>query len=112
MRAGPARRTNPNEARTMDIDMNMYWMLGFVALLLAILVISFGSRARVFCQYLRFMTGLKLTPREVKTVFARRGKAGVRELFLDLLIREDLADGTPITPETPPEAPAAELINR
>ena len=84
----------------------------FVIVLLVILVISFGSRSRVFCQYLRVMTGIDLTPGEVQTVFKMRGKAGVRELFLDLLIREDLKDAPTITPETPRAKPATELINR
>lgn len=68
-------------------------------ILVIILVISFRSRARVFCQYLELMTGIELTPQEVKKIFRLRGKAGVRELFLDLLIREDLKAG-PISPET------------
>jgi len=84
----------------------------FAFVLFLILVISFGSRSRVFCQYLQYMTGLNLTPQEVQTVFRKRGKAGVRELFLDLLIREDLADDTVVTPETPPEKPIADLINK
>ncbi|MEM7350574.1 MAG: hypothetical protein AAF657_07195 [Acidobacteriota bacterium] len=86
--------------------------MGIAASLLLILIISFRSRARVFCQYLRYMTGINLTPRDVKKVFSQRGKAGVRELFLDLLIREDLEDTPPITPETPRSKPAAALIER
>jgi hypothetical protein len=95
----------------LDIDMDNLWMLGFAAVLLVILVISFGSRARVFCQYMRFMTGVAVTPRQVKRVFHQRGKAGVRELFLDLLMRADLADEPVITPDTPRAKPAAELIS-
>ena len=37
--------------------------------LLVILVISFTTRARVFCQYLKHMTGLELTPGEVQEIF-------------------------------------------
>ena len=80
--------------------------------LFLILVVSFRSRAYVFCQYLRLMTGIRLTPREVKKIFRLRGKAGVRELFLDLMIREDLKDGSQITPESPRLPPAAALIEK
>lgn len=86
--------------------------IGFAIVLLIILMISFGSRARVFCQYLKVMTGITLTPQEVKTIFKMRGKSGVRELFLDLLIREDLKDSPTITPDTAPARPATDLINR
>lgn len=92
--------------------MDMMGLVAIVAILTVILIVSFGSRARVFCQYLRFMTGLEVTPREVKTVFQLRGKAGVRELFLDLLIREDLKESPTITPETPRSKPVTELINK
>lgn len=84
----------------------------FAIVLLVILIISFGSRGRVFCQYLKYMTGIELTPSEVMTVFKKRGKAGVRELFLELLIREDLEDEPTITPDSPRHKPAAQLINR
>ncbi len=94
----------------LDI-LKLEW-LGFALVLTALLTISFGSRARVFCQYLRLMTGIAVTPREVKKIFKLRGKAGVRELFLDLLIREDLAETPVITPETPRLKPAAELIGK
>ncbi len=87
-------------------------LAGIATSLLLILIVSFRSRARVFCQYLRYMTGLQLTPGEVKKVFHLRGKAGVRDLFLELLIREDLESAPPVTPETPPIRLAAELINR
>lgn len=86
--------------------------IAFTLILLVILIISFGSRARVFCQYMQLMTGIDLTPSEVKTVFGMRGKEGMRELFLDLLIREDLKASPTITPETPREKTAAELINK
>ena len=89
-----------------------YEYLIFTAILLAILIISFGSRARVFCQYLKHMTGIQLTPREVMTVYRQSGKPGVRELFLDLLIRADLEDSPTITPESEAEKPIADLINR
>jgi hypothetical protein len=71
--------------------------LVFAGLLLLILVVSFRSRAIVFCQYLRAMTGIELKPTEVKRVFKKRGKDGVRELFLDLIIKEDLKTG-PLIP--------------
>ena len=87
-------------------------LIFFVVTLLAILVISFGSRGRVFCQYLKYMTGIELTPREVMAVYRQAGRAGVRELFLDLLIREDLEDMPTITPESERSQPVTGLINR
>ena len=89
----------------------MDWV-GAALILLILLGVSFASRAWVFCQYLRHMTGIQLTPGEVKKVFHLRGKSGVRELFLDLLIREDLKDSPLVTPETPRARPVAELIRR
>jgi len=63
------------------------------ALLLFLLIVSFRSRSVVFCQYLETMTGISLKPSDVRRVFAERGRNGVREMFLDLLIREDLKEG-------------------
>jgi hypothetical protein len=81
----------------------MLWMpLTFATVLLLILVVSFRSRAVVFCQYLEAMTGIKLRPSDVRRVFNERGQNGVRELFLDLIIREDLKEG-PIVPDTETE---------
>lgn len=79
-----------------------------------ILIISFGSRAKVFCQYLKYMTGINLTPREVKRVFNQGGKPGVRELFLDLLIRADLEDDSTmtITPDSPAQKPISGMLNK
>ena len=68
-------------------------MLGVALALLLLLVISFRSRAYVFCQYLRTMAGIALKPRDVRAAFRKGGKEGVRELFLDLIIREDLKSG-------------------
>jgi hypothetical protein len=68
-------------------------MLGVALALLVLLVISFRSRAYVFCQYLRTMAGIALKPRDVRAAFKKGGKEGVRELFLDLIIREDLKSG-------------------
>jgi len=77
----------------------MLWMpLTFATVLLLILVVSFRSRAVVFCQYLQAMTGIQLRPSDVRRVFSERGQNGVRELFLDLIIREDLKEG-PIVPD-------------
>ena len=80
-------------------------LLGFAALLLFILVVSFRSRAIVFCQYLKAMTGIQLKPRDVRTVFKAEGQDGVRELFLDLIIKEDLRKTGPL--QIPPEMRAA-----
>jgi len=68
-------------------------MLGVALALLILLVISFRSRAYVFSQYLRTMAGIALKPRDVRAAFKKGGKEGVRELFLDLIIREDLKSG-------------------
>ena len=67
--------------------------LAFALLLLVILVISFRSRAVVFCQYLQTMTGIKLRPSDVRRVYREGGADAVREYFLDLIIREDLKQG-------------------
>src|SRR5512141_491842 len=72
--------------------------LVFAVVLLIILIISFRSRAVVFCQYLEAMTGIRLKPPDVRRVYRQSGREGVREMFLDLIIREDLKEG-PIDPE-------------
>ena len=76
--------------------------VAFAVILLIILVISFRSRAVVFCQYLQAMTGISLKPGEVRRVFKDRGREGVREMFLDLIIREDLKEGPIDIPEEEP----------
>ena len=65
----------------------------FAGVLLLILIVSFRSRAVVFCQYLSAMTGIELKPSDVRRVYRLRGRNGVREMFLDLIIREDLKEG-------------------
>jgi hypothetical protein len=67
--------------------------LVFAVVLLVILIISFRSRAVVFCQYLEAMTGVRLKPSDVRKVFDAEGRSGVRQMFLDLIIREDLKEG-------------------
>jgi len=74
-------------------------LLGAAVVLLLLLIISFRSRAYVFCQYLKTMTGIPLKPKDVKGRFKKGGKEGVRELFLDLIIREDLKGGPTPIPE-------------
>jgi len=74
-------------------DMTGLLPLVFAAILLLILIVSFRSRAVVFCQYLQAMTGIILKPSDVRRVYREKGKNGVRELFLDLIIREDLKEG-------------------
>ena len=71
-------------------------LLAFAGVLLFILIISFRSRATVFCQYLKAMTGVELKPRQVRSVYKDRGKDGVREMFLDLIIKEDLRQTGPL----------------
>ena len=70
-----------------------YLPFTFSFLLLAILIVSFRARAVVFCQYLKKMTGIELAPKEVNRVYGEKGAVGVRDLFLDLIIREDLKTG-------------------
>ena len=65
----------------------------FAVVLLVILIISFRSRAVVFCQYLETMAGIALSPQDVRRAYREGGKERVRELFLDLIIREDLKEG-------------------
>jgi hypothetical protein len=72
--------------------------------LLLLLIASFLSRPRVFTQYLRTMTGISLKPADVARVFKERGQAGVRDMFLELIIREDLRGGPRITPDSAPDA--------
>jgi hypothetical protein len=71
-------------------------LLVLAGVLFFILVISFRSRATVFCQYLKAMTGVELKPRQVRGVFKERGKDGVREMFLDLIIKQDLDETGPL----------------
>lgn len=75
-------------------------------ILLLILIISFRSRAKVFCQYLETMTGISLSPSDVRRVYREKGREGVRELFLDLIIREDLKEG-PLDPDASQSRKAA-----
>ena len=78
-------------------------LVASAGLLLVLLVVSFLSRPRVFTQYLHTMTGIKLSARDVARVYKRRGKAGVRDMFLDLIIREDVKSGPRITPDSVPD---------
>jgi hypothetical protein len=78
-------------------------MLVSTGVLVLLLAVSFLSRPRVFTEYLYTMTGIKLAPKDVATVFRERGKDGVRELFLELIIREDVKSGPRITPDSKPD---------
>jgi hypothetical protein len=85
---------------------NLAWIVGAAAILvlLLLLVASFLSRPRVFCQYLRHMTGIQLDPHQVQRTYRRKGRAGVRDLLMDLLIREDLSDPRRVvTPDSAPD---------
>ena len=88
--------------------------LAFAGVLLLILIISFRARAVVFCQYLSTMTGIKLKPADVRRVYKERGKDGVREFFLDLIIREDAKQGPLNIPTGKQKAqpPAEEVSSR
>ena len=84
-------------------------VVGIVVLLLLLLA-SFVSRARVFCQYLRHMTGIELKPKAVRAAFKRHGRAGVRDLLMDLLIKQDLADPSRrVTPDSKPDTSVFEV---
>jgi hypothetical protein len=74
-------------------------LLSACLVLLFLLVIPFRSRSTVFCQYLKAMTGIALKPADVTHAFKTGGKEGVRELFLDRIIREDLKEGPAAIPE-------------
>ena len=84
----------------LEVSPTLWVTLGAAALLLFLLVVSFRSRSYVFCQYLKAMTGVSLRPREVRKAFDSGGQEGVRELFLDLIIREDLKRGPVAIPDT------------
>ncbi|MEZ5314140.1 MAG: hypothetical protein R2862_11090 [Thermoanaerobaculia bacterium] len=84
-----------------------YILLGFAVVLLLLLVVSFASRPRVFSQYLKTMTGIGISSAEIRRVFKQRGRSGVRELFLDLLIREDLREDGVDHPDSRPSRPVA-----
>ena len=95
----------------MQFDGREIEAIVFVLVLWFLLVVSFRSRAKVFCQYLRLMTGIELTPKEVKNVFRLRGASGVRDLLIDLLVQKDLEAG-PLSPEdTDPTPPASSLVD-
>lgn len=75
-----------------------------IVILLALLLASFMSRARVFCQYLSHMTGIELKPSTVRRVYKQNGRGGVRDMLISLLIQEDLADPNRIvTPDSKPD---------
>ena len=78
------------------------YLVTAVGVLLFLLIVSFLSRPRVFTQYLQAMTGIRLSARDVARVYKQRGKAGVRDMFLELIIREDLKSSPRITPDTAP----------
>jgi hypothetical protein len=87
-------------AGVFDLLTQADWVvLGGAVLLLVLLIVSFRSRSYVFCQYLRTMTGIVLKPSEVRRSFKSGGKEGVRELFLDRIIREDLKQGPAAIPD-------------
>ncbi len=79
------------------------YLVTAVGVLLLLLVVSLLSRPRVFTQYLEAMTGIELSARDVARVYKQRGKAGVRDMFLELIIREDLKNGPRITPDSSPD---------
>ena len=91
----------------LDLAPSTLYQLGAVVIifvLLLLLVASFASRSRVFCQYLQHMTGIKLKPSTVRALYKRAGRGGVRDHLIDLLIREDLADPERVvTPDSKPD---------
>ena len=81
-----------------------------VTVLLFLLLASFLSRAKVFCQYLNHMTGIKLKPSTVQRLYKRGGRGAVRDHLIDLLIREDLADPERVvTPDSTPDTSVFEV---
>jgi len=85
---------------------DLVWLLGSagVVVLLALLVTSFASRPRVFCQYLSLMTGIELKPSTVIRVYKAKGRGGVRDHLINLLIQQDLADpDRVVTPDSKPD---------
>jgi hypothetical protein len=82
-----------------------------ITVLLIVLIASFASRARVFCQYLEHMTGIELKPPRVKAKFKRGGRGAVRDMLIDLLIQEDLADPDRplVTPDSKPDTSVFEV---
>jgi len=97
-------RFEVNTLEFAGLDMLTLGALGAASALLIVLIISFRSRGRVFCQYLKHMSGIELNPKLVNRVFKTNGRAGVRDLLIDLIIQEDLADPSRIvTPGGKPE---------
>ena len=94
-------------AGAVDLLTRADWaVLGSAVVLVVLLIVSFRSRSYVFCQYLKTMTGIALRPSEVRRAFKSGGREGVRELFLDRIIREDLKGGPVSIPEDQAERPA------
>ena len=91
----------------LDLSPEVTFRLGAVAavcILLALLIASFASRARVFCEYLNHMTGIQLRPSAVRAVFREKGRGGVRDVLISMLIQEDLADPSRVvTPDSEPD---------
>jgi len=98
----------------LDLAPSVLYQLGaafVVTVLLLLLLASFLSRARVFCQYLRHMTGIRLRPSTVRSLYAKSGRGGVRDHLIDLLIREDLADeDRVVTPDSKPDTSIFETL--
>ncbi|MEW5878193.1 MAG: hypothetical protein AB1751_09040 [Acidobacteriota bacterium] len=87
----------------IELDRFSTELLAVAATLAVVLVAIMLLRPRIFTSYLKHMTGIDLSPKDVARVYKKRGKAGVRELFLDLIIREDARSGPVITPDSPPD---------
>ncbi|BCW94174.1 MAG: hypothetical protein KatS3mg007_2068 [Thermoanaerobaculum sp.] len=87
----------------IELDRFSTELLAIAATLAVVLVAIMLLRPRIFTSYLKHMTGIDLSPKDVARVYKKRGKAGVRELFLDLIIREDARSGPVITPDSPPD---------
>jgi hypothetical protein len=75
-----------------------------IVVLLGLLLASFISRSRVFCQYLKHMTGIELKPGTVRQMYKEKGRGGVRDMLISLLIQQDLADPERVvTPDSKPD---------
>jgi glycosylphosphatidylinositol transamidase (GPIT) subunit GPI8 len=91
----------------LDLPPTVIYQLGaafLIVVLLLLLIASFMSRSRVFCQYLHHMTGIELKPEAVRRIYKRMGRGGVRDHLIDLMIQEDLADSSRVvTPDSKPD---------
>ena len=92
---------------TLDFSTwNVAWLAAVagILVLLLLLLVSFLSRARVFCEYLKHLTGIELRPGTVQALYKKKGRGAVRDHLINLLVQEDLADPERVvTPDSKPD---------